>query len=305
MVKNSHSLEGKRIGVFGKGGSGKSTFVTLLATALHERDYEICVLDADSTNVGLAQALGANTPARTLVDYYGGMVFSGGRVTCPVDDPTPLENAEISLNELPSQYYARNEDGIVILNAGKIGEQGPGAGCDGPISKIARDLVISTANGKPITLIDFKAGFEDSARGVMTNLDWAVVAVDPTIASVTIAANMRDMVEQIKQNVLPATAHLESHELIALANRVFTEAKIEAVYIILNRVTSPEIESYLRERLTQVAIEPIGVIYEDPTIPSAWLRGKPINSTAALRDTRIIVDRLEALADHQENQDEK
>jgi CO dehydrogenase nickel-insertion accessory protein CooC1 len=305
MAKSSHSLEGKRIGVFGKGGSGKSTFVTLLATALQERNYEICVLDADSTNVGLAQALGADTPHQTLVDYYGGMVFSGGRVTCPVDDPTPLENAELSLNKLPPQYYARNEDGITILNAGKIGEQGPGAGCDGPISKIARDLVISTANGKPITLIDFKAGFEDSARGVMTNLDWAVVTVDPTVASLTIAANMRDMVEQIKRDVLPATAHLESQKLITLANRIFTEARIEAVLVILNRVPNPEIESYLREKLSQVAIEPVGVIYEDSAIPPAWLQGKPINSIAALRHTRIIVDRLEALANHQENQDEK
>lgn len=297
MVKNLESLAGKRIGVFGKGGAGKSTFVVLLATALQERNYEICVLDADSTNVGLAQALGANTPPQTLVDYYGGMVFSGGRVTCPVDDPTPLEHAEISLDQLPSQYYARNKDGIVILNAGKIGGQGPGAGCDGPISKIARDVVIKVANGKPITLIDFKAGFEDSARGVMSKLDWAVVTVDPTIASVTIAVNMRDMVEQIKQHVLPATAHLESQELVVLANRIFTEAKIESLFVVLNRVPSTEIESYLRETLTDYAIEPIGVIYEDPAIPPAWLRGKPINATSALSDTRIILDKLEALAD--------
>jgi CO dehydrogenase nickel-insertion accessory protein CooC1 len=297
VAKNIHGLAGKRIGVFGKGGAGKSTFVALLATALQERNYEICVLDADSTNVGLAQALGANTPPQTMVDYYGGMIFSGGRVTCPVDDPTPLENAEISLDELPSQYYGRNEDGIFILNAGKIGGQGPGAGCDGPISKIARDMVITVANGKLITLIDFKAGFEDSARGVMVNLDWAVVTVDPTIASVNIAANMRDMVEQIKSNVLPATAHLENQALIALANRIFTEAKIAAVFVILNRVTGPEIESHLRETLTQYAIEPIGVIYEDPAIPPAWLWGKPLNATSALRDTRIIVDKLEAIAD--------
>lgn len=183
MGTKNQNLAGKRIGIFGKGGAGKSTFVVLLAIEMQKLGYEVSVLDADSTNLGLPQALGIKDPPRTLLDYYGGMVFSGGKVTCPVDDPTPLEDAEISITELPKEYYARNEDGILLLSAGKIGQQGPGAGCDGPIAKIARDVIITTVK-HAVTLIDFKAGFEDSARGVMTSLDWAMVVVDPTVASV-------------------------------------------------------------------------------------------------------------------------
>jgi putative protein kinase ArgK-like GTPase of G3E family len=48
-MTESKAMMGKRIGVFGKGGAGKSTVVVLLAHAFRDRGYDICVLDADST----------------------------------------------------------------------------------------------------------------------------------------------------------------------------------------------------------------------------------------------------------------
>ncbi len=50
-------LRGTRIGIVGKGGSGKSTFTVLMARELRTRGYGVCILDADSTNVGLHEAL--------------------------------------------------------------------------------------------------------------------------------------------------------------------------------------------------------------------------------------------------------
>jgi CO dehydrogenase nickel-insertion accessory protein CooC1 len=97
-------LAGKRIGIFGKGGSGKSTLTVLLSRALSRLGYLVCVLDADSTNIGLSQVLGYDQPPDSLLEYFGGMVFSGGLVTCPVDDPTPLTNADINIEEFPEQY---------------------------------------------------------------------------------------------------------------------------------------------------------------------------------------------------------
>ncbi|MCK4801257.1 MAG: P-loop NTPase, partial [Anaerolineales bacterium] len=249
------SLPGSRIGVLGKGGAGKSTLVAILAQALHRRGYDVCVIDADSTNFGLPQSLGMDSPPKTLLDLYGGMVFSGGVVTCPVDDPTPLADPEITMDELSRQYYAQNDAGIILMTAGKIGNHGPGAGCDGPIAKIARDLIVHNGNGELFTLIDFKAGFEDSARGVLTNLDWAIVVIDPTIASVEIASDMRAMIDQIKADVLPATAHLESPELVAVANKLYTDAKIKDVFFVMNKIPDKETEKYLREKLAQKDID--------------------------------------------------
>jgi len=293
MAERTMALTGKRIGVFGKGGSGKSTAVVLLAKALGDCGYRVCILDADSTNVGLHQALGLDKSPVSLMSYFGGTVFGGGAVTCPVDDPTPLAGAEISLDRLPSRYYAQTQRGMVFLTAGKIGDQGPGAGCDGPISKIARDLRIVVEGERPVTLVDFKAGFEDSARGAITSLDWAIVIVDPTSASIQIAANMKEMVDQTRAGILPATAHLESPDLVAMANRVFKEAKIKGVAFVLSKVEDEATESYLTEKLEEKGIRPIGIIHRDPSISLSWLKGLPLGVTETREDLERIVGALE------------
>lgn len=297
MSEEKKALSGKRIGVFGKGGSGKSTAVVLLARALRDRGYDVCVLDADSTNVGLHQALGLEQAPASVLDYLGGMVFSGGPVTCPVDDPTPLPDADLRVDQLSGEYYGRNDEGVLFLTAGKIGDLGPGAGCDGPVAKIARDLKVHQNGERPLTLIDFKAGFEDSARGALTNLDWIIVIVDPTTAAIQMAAHMKNMVDQLRRGGLPATRHLETPELVELANQLFRQATVKDVLTVVNRVKDDEMERYLRAKLAEKGIEPIGVIHEDPSIPMSWLEGTPVEITAELtNDIESVVDALEEAA---------
>jgi len=238
------------------------------------------------------QALGFERSPEPLLEYFGGMVFSGGEVTCPVDDPTPLPGANISIDSLPSKYYAQ-DDGITLLIAGKIGNQGPGAGCDGPVSKIARDLRIQVGDSNPVTLVDFKAGFEDSARGAVTSLDWAIVVVDPTLAAIEIGSDMRNMVDRVKAKELPATMHLESPELVALANRFFLDAIIKGVLCVLNKIQNAEMENYLQMKLMARCIKPIGIIHEDASISIAWLRGMPLDREKSKQEVDNIVKGLE------------
>ncbi len=292
-VEKDNVLGGERIGIFGKGGCGKSTVAVLLAKGLRDIGYHVCVLDADSTNVGLPQAFGISNPPVPLLDYYGGMIFSGGAVTCPVDDPTPLSGADVTVGELPDAYHALSPDGIHILVAGKMGDKGPGAGCDGPIAKIARDLRIHLDGYEPVTLVDFKAGFEDSARGAITSLDWVVVVVDPTSASIQMAIHMKEMVEKLKAGQLPATSHLESPEFVEIAQKIFREAEVKGVLIILNRIRDDEMESYLRERLSDGGIEPVGIIHEDPALTISSLKGTYLKATKLMSDVEKIIREIE------------
>jgi CO dehydrogenase maturation factor len=290
--ENKRILTGTKIGFFGKGGAGKSTAVVLIARALVESGYTVCIVDADSTNVGLHQALGIEQQPEPLINYFGGMVFSGGSVTCPVDDPTSLSGAEIWLDQLPSSYFAQAGPHLYLLTGGKLGGWGAGAGCDGPISKIARDIHLQLDGEPVVTLVDFKAGFEDTARGVVTRMDWALVVVDPTQASVTLAWDMKSMVRRLHSGQSPATAHLDSDELVILAERLFREAPLKGALFVLNKIRDREVESYLTEQLAAHGIEPIASIYQESSIGEAWMRGLQIPSSLQT-DLRSIVAALE------------
>jgi CO dehydrogenase nickel-insertion accessory protein CooC1 len=125
-------------------------------------------------------------------------------------------------------------------------------------------------------IIDFKAGFEDSARGVVTGIDWGVVVVDPTTAGVQMAVSMHHMVEEIRRGVPPATRHLESPEAVELMNSLFRNARIRGLSVVLNRVDSADTERYLRVALEDAGVGVDAVLPADPVIAGAWLRGEAL-----------------------------
>jgi CO dehydrogenase nickel-insertion accessory protein CooC1 len=291
-----HEFAGLRVGVFGKGGAGKSTVTVFLARALREIGEAVVVLDADSTNHGLAAALGVEAEPAPLLDYFGGMVFSGGAVTCPVDDPAPLIGGDLDLDELDPRFIGTGADGVRVLVAGKLGALGPGAGCDGPVAKIARDLRITGPAPLPVTVIDYKAGFEDAARGALTTVDLALVVVDPTTAALQAARHLSAMVDQIQGGTPPATRHLESAEQVELANRLFREARVRRVLTVLSRVPNMSTEKYLWRSLKGSGAPVVAVFPEEPAVAERWLRGRLLESQRLSRAARQLATRLRDVA---------
>jgi CO dehydrogenase nickel-insertion accessory protein CooC1 len=159
--------------------------------------------------------------------------------------------------------------------------------------QVAAGMHMHRDGGCLVTLVDFKAGLEDSARGAITSLDWAVVVIDPTSAAIQLAAEIRNTVDQIRAGELPATGHLQDADLVDAANKVFREATINGILFVLNKVDDSETENYIRRRLKKEGIEPIGAIGRDPSIAAAWLKGAPIRGTKVKRDAQRIVGMLE------------
>jgi len=61
-----------KISICGKGGSGKSTVVALLANEFKARGYRVLVIDSDESNSGLFRMLGFDHPPIPLMELVGG-----------------------------------------------------------------------------------------------------------------------------------------------------------------------------------------------------------------------------------------
>jgi CO dehydrogenase nickel-insertion accessory protein CooC1 len=269
-------LGGKLIGFVGRGGSGKSTCLVLMAEILSGRGAEVCVLDADSTNLGLHTAMGMDRAPEPLIDYFGGMVFQGGQVGCLVDDPRLLAHPRIDLDTLPLCYQATNGRGITLLQTGKLADFGVGAGCDGPMIKVARDIRIERSGRPVVLLVDFKAGLEDTSRGAMIGMDAIVVVCDPSAAALEAAITLNSLLSARNAGDAPSTGHLETPDLAALMLRLYSQWHPRPLYLVLNKVADEESRAYILSRLEAAGLELSATVPDSKWLRDAWLRGREL-----------------------------
>lgn len=262
-----NALKNKRILICGKGGSGKSSIVSLLGNELTKKNYKVILLDADASNPGgLFHLLINNGKApKPLIDFFGGR----RKVTCPVDDPSPLtrknnkvpiNEAAIKLSEIPRQYSVKKKN-LTLFQVGKIKEAYEG--CDGPMQKVARDFIVKDDF---VTLIDMEAGIEHFGRGIEKNVDIIIVIVEPTFESFVIAEIVKRM-----------------SALMGNKN----------VFAILNKVDSKETDAVMQNSLKKRRVEYLGSISFDKQIHKAGLEGKMIVKCKAEKQIISIVKKLE------------
>lgn len=261
------SLSGQRIIVCGKGGSGKSSLITLMAKAFDRRGYKVVLLDADASNPsGLSRlAFGNDNGPKPLIEFFGGR----NRVNCPVDDPSPLtrkENSDpitespIDLAELPS-IYSIQIGNVTLLQTGKI--KHANEGCDGPMAKVVRDFIVG---GDYVTLIDTEAGIEHFGRGVEQNIDIVFIIVNPVFDAIRIA------------------------ERVSLLCKTLG---IPRVWAIINAVQSKKMENVMINELKQRNIKVLGTIKHDSEIQLAGLNGTSIGKCKAMQNMAEIIMEFE------------
>jgi len=275
--QSTKPLCGKRILVCGKGGSGKSTLVALMAAVLQRKAYEVIVLDGDASNpeglIRLLFGLGVEEEPKPLIEFFGGI----DTVTCPVDDPSPLTRVvdsdpgpdkRINVPKESQPEYYRQNGNMMLFQAGKI--ETYGQGCDGPLEKVVRDFLVE---GDAVNLIDEKAGIEHFGRRIPDRIDIILGVLDCTLESVSIARRM---------------------------DRFCKEAGIEEFQLVLNKIESEEMATLMMDLLGDLGDRVIGSLPYDPELIRAGLAGHAIGECKAIENVGRIMERLEQVVSFRE-----
>jgi CO dehydrogenase maturation factor len=254
----------KKISVCGKGGSGKSTVVALLAHGLRDRGYRVLVVDSDESNPGLYRTLGFGKRPVPLLEFVGGkkMVFP---TFSEESEPREilLTREQIRVVDLPGDYIVER-DSIGLVCIGKILQSLEGCAC--PMGALSREFLKRLRlQEDEVALIDMEAGIEHFGRGVEASIDSVLIVTEPSF---------------------------DSLELAEKINTLAAEVGVERVWTILNKIRSKEIALRLREELEERGISVIGSIGYEPEIFQSGLEGRPVCSDKLETDIGRILDQL-------------
>jgi len=256
-----------KIAVCGKGGSGKSAIVTLIANGMRGKAYKVLVVDSDESNSGLYRMLGFDRSPVPLMEMVGGKKrvqkemaskYSAGESKPGMNI---LTQDKIALDDIPPRYILE-EDGISLVCIGKILQSLEGCAC--PMGVLSREF-LNKLRLKPdeLAVVDMEAGVEHFGRGVETSIDSILIVVEPSFESLQVAEKVNSLAAEI-----------------GLTN----------VWALLNKVTSDEMASMLKEQLIKRNINVIGHIPYDPEIFEACLEGRPIKGGKAIEEVAGVSD---------------
>lgn len=259
----------QKIAVCGKGGSGKSVIVRLLADGVRARGRRVLVVDADESNTGLHRMLGFDNPPSPLIGLLGGKQKVEEEIEARIragesEMTLELMKKEMPVANIPSQYIVETDDGIKLVTVGKILMALEGCAC--PMGIVSRSFLKKLRlEPDEIAIVDLEAGVEHFGRGVETGVDCVVVVVEPSIDSLEVAERISELSTQIE---------------------------IADVWAVLNKITSEEIAAKLTDYLRKRDINVIGIIHQDPEIFESCLEGRPIRGGVAAADVDKILDFL-------------
>ena len=253
-----------KLSVCGKGGSGKSTTVALIANEMQQRGRQVLVVDSDESNPGLYRMLGLDKRPVPLIELVGGKKNVFRAISGKMDSfPNILEQKEIPVADILPEYIV-GKNGIKLVCIGKILQSLEGCAC--PMGALSREFLkrLSLKEGE-VAIVDMEAGIEHFGRGVETSIDSVLIVVEPSLDSLELAGKINDLA---------------------------TEVGIDKVSAVLNKVPSEELGLRLKDELSMRNVAVIGSNYYHPEIFQASLDGLPIYKSKVPEEMGKIVDFL-------------
>ena len=258
----------QKIAVCGKGGSGKSVLVRLLAGGLRNRGRRVLVVDSDESNTGLDRMLGFDTRAKPLIDLMGGKQKLEEQIVARVRAGETEESMQLITEEMPvariPPEYIQETDGIKLVVVGKILVALEGCAC--PMGIVSRSFLKQLRlEPDEVAIIDLEAGVEHFGRGVEASVDCVLVVVEPSIDSLQVAEKISELANQID---------------------------VGDVWAVLNKITTDDIAVRLTDYLNKKDITVIGKIPQNQEIFESCLDGRPIRGGVVAEDVDRILDFL-------------
>jgi len=255
-----------KISVCGKGGSGKSTIVTLLAGEALARGYQVLVVDSDESNSGLFRMLGFDQPPTPLMELVGGKKSLKRKM----GQPSVLAEASILIEDIPPPHLLKR-DGLMLVSIGKILQSLEGCAC--PMGVLSREFLKKLAlKADELVIVDMEAGVEHFGRGVETSIDSVLIVVEPPFESLEVAKKIHSLAAGIG---------------------------IENTWAVLNKVPSEEIARKLEEELKKRGINVIGCIHLDPEVFKSSVEGGVVSKGRAAEEIRDVLDSMLSRASQQ------
>lgn len=226
----------KQIAVAGKGGTGKTTFTSLLIRYLIEHHRSpILAVDADP-NANLNEALGVKL-GETISDVIA-------QTKSPQGFPAGMTQETFIEYKLQAALVETKDVDLLVMG----GPDGPGCYCFP--NNILRKHLETLADHYEYVVMDNEAGLEHISRRVTSNIDILFVVSDASARAIRSAGRVHDLVKTLN-------------------------ARVKEIYLIVTKVHAGDIET-LQKEIDATGLTLIGTIPYDPDVSRYDLESKPL-----------------------------
>lgn len=219
-----------KLGIVGKGGTGKTTTAALLARTLAQRGRRVVAIDTDS-NPNLALNLGLDVEAATEVPLLPRSLVVGSG------------HGEMSPADLLAEFARPTPVGVSVLHAMQITQAAAGCTC-GSHASVRSILAAAIHEEADVTIVDMEAGLEHLSRsgGTLAAADMLLVVMEASHKAALTAARTRELAGELG---------------------------IERCFAIGNKAVLPDDAAFFDVLSNQYGVELAGIIPADGAIAAA------------------------------------